>query len=126
MVIEGKTLGKGSRGRPRQKILDWMMVEGYKKLKEEAQQREEWRRQAFETRRRIRFCPLSRDPYHTTMYWLPFYQVLWVLSKEASYEELHAYRPIIISCGRLQPSLQLGRACLLICSERQLFIAGLR
>jgi len=25
-----------------------MMVEGYKKLKEQAQQREEWRRQTFE------------------------------------------------------------------------------
>jgi len=29
-------------------MLDWIMVEGYKKLKEEAQQREEWRRQTFE------------------------------------------------------------------------------
>src|SRR6218665_1281604 len=33
-VIEGKMLGKRSRGRPRQTMLDWMMVEGYKKLKE--------------------------------------------------------------------------------------------
>ena len=38
-VIEGKLLGKGSRGRPRQMLLDWMMVEGYEKLKE-VQQRE--------------------------------------------------------------------------------------
>ena len=41
-------LGKRLRGRPRQIMLDWMMVEGYRKLKEQAQQREEWRRQTFE------------------------------------------------------------------------------
>src|SRR6218665_1778740 len=41
-VIEGKMLLKRSRGRPRQMMLDWMMVEGYRKLKEQAQQREEW------------------------------------------------------------------------------------
>src|SRR6218665_1542758 len=35
-VIEGKILGKRSRGRPRQMMLDWMMVEGYRKLKEQA------------------------------------------------------------------------------------------
>ena len=33
-AIEGKMLGKRSRGRPRQMMLDWMMVEGYRKLKE--------------------------------------------------------------------------------------------
>jgi len=48
MVIEGKTFGKRSRARPRQTMLDWMMVEGHRKLKEEAQQREEWRCQTFE------------------------------------------------------------------------------
>src|SRR6218665_2499276 len=47
-VIEGKMLGKRSRGRPRQTMLDSMMVEEYRKLKEQAQQREEWRRQTFE------------------------------------------------------------------------------
>src|SRR6218665_1255705 len=46
-VIEGKMLGKRSRGRLRQMMLDWMPVEGYRKLKEQAQQREEWRRQTF-------------------------------------------------------------------------------
>jgi len=48
MVMERKTIGKRSTGRPRQMMVDWMMEEGYKKLKEEAQQREEWRRQTFE------------------------------------------------------------------------------
>ena len=41
-------LGKRSGGRPRQMMLDLMMVEEYRKLKEQAQQREEWRRQTFE------------------------------------------------------------------------------
>ena len=29
-------------------MLDWMMVEGYRKLNEQAQQREEWRCETFE------------------------------------------------------------------------------
>ena len=37
------------RGRPRQMMLDWMMEDGYGKLKEEARQQEEWRRRARET-----------------------------------------------------------------------------
>ena len=41
-------LGKRSTGRLRQMMLDWMMVEGYEKLKEEAQQREERQHQTFE------------------------------------------------------------------------------
>jgi len=28
-IMEGKMLGKRSRGRPRQMMLDWIMVEGY-------------------------------------------------------------------------------------------------
>jgi len=40
-VIEEKMVGRRLRGRPRQMMLDWMKVEGYRKLKEEAQQREE-------------------------------------------------------------------------------------
>jgi len=34
--------GKRGRGTPRKKLLDWMMSEGYSKLKEEAQHRETW------------------------------------------------------------------------------------
>ena len=41
-IIEGRMEGKRGRGRPRQKLLDWMMSEGYSKLKEEAQHRETW------------------------------------------------------------------------------------
>ena len=48
MVIEGKMEGRRTRGRPRQMMLDWMMTDGYKKLKEEAQQREQWRHRTFE------------------------------------------------------------------------------
>jgi len=35
--------GKRGRGRPRQKLLDWMMEDRYKKLKANAQHGEEWR-----------------------------------------------------------------------------------
>jgi len=41
-IIEGRMEGKRGRGRPRQKLLDWMMTEGYCELKEEAQHRETW------------------------------------------------------------------------------------
>jgi len=39
-VIEGRMEGKRGGGRPRQKLLDWMMNEGYSGLKEDAQHRE--------------------------------------------------------------------------------------
>jgi len=29
-------------------MLNWMVVEGYRKMKEEVQQRDEWRRHTFE------------------------------------------------------------------------------
>jgi len=32
-IIEGRIEGKCGRGRPRQKLLDWMMSDGYSKLK---------------------------------------------------------------------------------------------
>jgi len=35
-IVEGRMEGKGGRGRPRQKLLDWMMSKGYSKLTEEA------------------------------------------------------------------------------------------
>ena len=38
---------EGKRGRPRQKLMDWMMEDGYGKPKEMAQHLEEWSRWTF-------------------------------------------------------------------------------
>jgi len=43
-IIEGRMEVKRGRGKPRQKLLDPMMSEGYSKLKEEVQHRETWSR----------------------------------------------------------------------------------
>src|SRR6218665_856357 len=51
-IIKGRMEGKRGRGRPRQKILDWMMSEDYSKLKEEAQHRETWNHWRSEPARR--------------------------------------------------------------------------
>jgi len=41
-IIDRRMKGKRGRGRPRQKYLDWVMSEGYSKLKEEVPHRETW------------------------------------------------------------------------------------
>ena len=46
-IIEGRLEGKRCRGRPRQKLLDGMMEEGYRELKDMAQQREKWKHWMF-------------------------------------------------------------------------------
>jgi len=46
-ILEGRMEGARGRGRPRQKIMDWMIEDEYGKLKEKAQHREEWSRSIF-------------------------------------------------------------------------------
>jgi hypothetical protein len=46
-AIEGRMEGKRTIGRPRQMMLDWMMTDGYRGVKEKAQRREEWRCRTF-------------------------------------------------------------------------------
>jgi len=36
-IMEGSMEGKRGRGRPKQKLMDWLMEDGYWKLKEKAQ-----------------------------------------------------------------------------------------
>ena len=43
-IMEGRMGGKRGRGRPRQKLMAWIMEDGYWNLKEKAQHREEWSR----------------------------------------------------------------------------------
>ena len=42
--MEGRMEGKRGGGRPRQKLMDWMMEDEYWKLKDTAQHREDWSR----------------------------------------------------------------------------------
>jgi len=46
-MMEGRMEGKRGRGRPRQKLMNWITEDGYWKLKEKAQHREEWSRWTF-------------------------------------------------------------------------------
>jgi len=46
--MEGRMEGKRGRKRPRQKLMDWIKEDGYGKLREKAQQREEWSRWTFD------------------------------------------------------------------------------
>jgi len=40
--MERRIEGKRGRGRPRQELMDWMIEDGYRKLKEKPLHREEW------------------------------------------------------------------------------------
>ena len=60
LYISRICLMKPLKGRSRQLTLDWMTMEGYRKLKKEAQQREEWRHQTFEAED-LAYCNTQLD-----------------------------------------------------------------
>ena len=52
-IIEGRMEGKKKRGRPRMMLLDWMLKKDYRKSKEKAGDRGEWRQWTYEPAQKV-------------------------------------------------------------------------